>query len=630
MPTEEQLQGGFNLGEWQVLPGRRELHRGDEVKRPEPKQFDVLMALAKRDTNLVTKQELIDEVWGGRPTADEPITRCVSQLRAHLDDRKKPHVLIETLQRLGYRLKQRVELHNPPLPEVTLPSVAESGPSLRLWRLVAAVLAIGFIGIIVYVRIIDPPPPPPPERSIAVLPFENLSGQQADEYMADGFKVALVQALHGMEDYNVKNVRQNYTEEPEEIARQLGVAKILMGSMQRDGNLLRFSYEISKSGQVAFTDNVDGTADDLFALQQELARAVIGDLGDNFLPDLIKSHRPNSAAYDSYMRGIVALDHRGDPGNLENAIELFENAIRLDEKYGPSYLGLATVYPLLPNYRGAPTEEMDRLALETIEKGIAVDPTIEDAAGAIYGYVYHKRKRWEESETAFLRAVNAEVVDPNAFNWYSRMLASVGRLDASLTQSLAGLEIDPSSTYLNSRVAMSYAWLGQNQKALEYYERAKTLGWSGSIDSLGYAFILIQTGQIGKAKNLAMGTVQAMGASTDWVEPVFDAFGDPGNPIKSEAGLEALNAVSAVQPVYPIIELTVRAILGDLDGAMRIAEMLEEPGEAFQMDMLFIPELKDLRRHPDFMPLMDRLGITRYWQGKGCVWNGDRVSCQAD
>jgi len=99
MPTEEELQGGFNLGEWEILPGHGELRCGDEVRRPEPKQFAVLIALAKRDTNVVTKQELVDEVWDGRATADEPITRCVSQLRQHLDDRETPHKLIETMQR---------------------------------------------------------------------------------------------------------------------------------------------------------------------------------------------------------------------------------------------------------------------------------------------------------------------------------------------------------------------------------------------------------------------------------------------------------------------------------------------------------------------------------------------------
>jgi hypothetical protein len=79
-----------------------------------------------------------------------------------------------------------------------------------------------------------------------------------------------------------------------------------------------------------------------------------------------------------------------------------------------------------------------------------------------------------------------------------------------------------------------------------------------------------------------------------------------------------------------VVELIARALLGDVDGAMRIAELLEQPGEAFEMDLLFIPELRALREHPGFMPLLDRLGITRYWRSKGCVWGNDRVNCDSD
>ena len=617
MPTEEELQGGFNLGEWEILPDQGVIRRDDTEVRPEPQTWRVLMVLAKYDGKLVTKDNLVDEVWDGRAVADDPINRAIREVRKSLGDSAHNSTFVGTLHKRGYRLLVPVELHKP---QETDPVTVAPGPISRLWKFVAMILVLGIIAYVVW-------SPPPPDRSIAVVSFENLSGRQSDGYIVSGFKVALVDALHRMGNYKVKIGVTYKHMPPGEIATLLGVKSVLLGSMQRDGNLLRVSYVISTDGEVAFSGNVDGAADDLFALQQRLAKKVRGDLGDKLLPELIKTYRPDSVAYDSYMRGMFALEHRTDPGKLESAIELFQNAIRLDEKYGPSYLALATAYALLPNYRGESPEEMDRLALQTIKKGIAADPTIEDAAGAIYGYVYHKQKRWKESEAAFLQAINADVVDPNAFNWYSRMLASVGRLDASLAQALAGLEIDPSSTFLNSRVAMSYAWLGKNQEALKYYERANAFGWSGSTHILGYAFILIQTGQIQKAKNLATSAVQMAGASTDWVEPVFDAMSDPST---AGAALDALDEVSAVESINPIVELTVRTMLGDLDGAMRIAELLQQPGEIFEMDMLFIPELKALRKHPDFMPLMDKLGITRYWQSKGCVWNGDRVSCQAD
>ena len=78
MPSEEELQQGFTIGEWEVLPARGEIRRGDAVVRPEPKPLQVLLSLARRGGDVVTKDELIDEVWDGRPTADDPILRCIS------------------------------------------------------------------------------------------------------------------------------------------------------------------------------------------------------------------------------------------------------------------------------------------------------------------------------------------------------------------------------------------------------------------------------------------------------------------------------------------------------------------------------------------------------------------------
>ena len=621
MPKEEELLEGFTLGEWEILPGHGVFRRGDQEERPEPKVFKVLIALAKRDTNLVTKQELVDEVWEGRATSDEPIARCISQLRGHLDDRQTPHQYIETLQKRGYRLKQNIELLHPPeiVPAASLEGEAASSP--RMWKTLAAILAIGLIAIGAFSWFT-----PPPARSIAVMPFENLSGLESDEYLVLGFKEELVQTLQGLEDYTVKNGRVSYDLESAEIARLLGVESVLFGTLRRDGDELRINYRISTDGNVVQGDTVAGDVGELFELQESLALKVRNNLVGESRQTLIKSRPSDSDAYDSYMRGVYALEYRGNPGNIEKAIELFQFAIRLDEKYGPSYLALATLYALLPNYRNAPWEEMDRLALETIDAGVRADPLIKDAAGSIYGYVFHHRKRWEESEEAYLQATSADVVDSNAFNWYSRMLASVGRLDDSLSQALIGLELDPSSPSLNSRVAMTYAWTMQTDKALEYYERSADMGWDGMTHRLSYSFILLRSGQIEIAQEFAMAAAHSAGISTAWVEPSFDALADVR---KAPAAIEALNDPSASRGVSPLVQLTLRALLGDNDGAMRVAESLEDVGEAFEMDLLFVPELKAFRQHPDFMPLLDRLGVTRYWKRKSCVWSGDRVICPA-
>lgn len=620
MPKKEDLFAGFTLGEWEVLPGKGVLRRGDAEERPEPKVFEVLIALAARDGNLVTRDELVNEVWDGRPTTDEPINRCLSQLRGHLDDRQRPHRYVETLQRRGYRLMQAVELHNKVEPDAGIGTAAGSG--LRLWKKVAALLVLGVIAIAVYTSILSPPP----VRSIAVMPFENLSGEQSDEYLVSGFKAELVQTLHNIPDFTVKNGRVSYEKETFEIAELFHVESVLLGSVQRDGDVLLIRYEISQNGETIAADKLSGRIDEIFSLQATLAAMVRDKLIGKSTQTLIKSRPSDSDAYDSYMRGMYALEHRGDPGKLEAAVELFQNAIGLDEYYGPSYLALATAYALMPDYRSAALAEFNKLAIETVDRGVAVDPIIKDAAAAIYGYVYHKEKRWSESEQAYLRAVNAGIVDSNAFNWYSRMLASVGRLDAALSLVLRALEIDPSSALINSRVAMTYTWLLDSENAHVYFARANDLGASGSIHLLAYALLLAREGKIDQARHLTSEGVALAGARTDWIEPVFAAMSDPSRIAEA---LQALNETAAARQVAPQIELTVRTLLGDIDGAMQVARLLELPGEIFEMDLLFIPELQALRRHPDFLPLLARLGVVDYWASAGCEWAGDRVLCQS-
>ena len=113
MPTIEELNGGFNLGEWEIFPLQGLMRRAQEEISLTPKNVGVLLALAKRDGNLITRDELIDEVWQGKAFSDEPIQQQISLLRGFFAD-KKPYEYIDTLHGRGYRLLKPVELHQRP------------------------------------------------------------------------------------------------------------------------------------------------------------------------------------------------------------------------------------------------------------------------------------------------------------------------------------------------------------------------------------------------------------------------------------------------------------------------------------------------------------------------------------
>lgn len=619
MRTKEELDRGFNLGDWEVLPAQGKLRRGDEEVHPEPKVLAVLLALAKRDGNLVTKDELIEEAWDGKAYSDEPILRCISLLRGHFQD-KKPFTCIETLPRRGYRLLKPVELH---LEEEQPKVLAESG--VRRWKTVAAVIAVGFVAIAAFTWFGNSTEPVP--RSLAILQIENLSGNPDYQYVVDGIKNSLAPRLSEIPNFTIKNARLRYDEEMSEIARQFNVEYLLTGHVQVQGDTLKISYQITRgeNGVTVGGGDVIGQMGSVFDLQERLANAVRDDLAGPATPQLITRREPDSAAYTSYMRGIYLLELRFDRDNLQKAIELFEECVRLDSTYGPAYLALASAYSLMHDYdRSSSFEEMRELALETIKKGVAVDPTIEDASWAIHARVFHQKKEWKRSEEAYLRAINADVVDSNAFSWYSRMLASTGRLEEARDVVLTAEEIDPDSAMVNSRIAMAQTWFGDDAAAEKYFRRSNDLGATGPLHIMSQALLLWRTDRADESRKMSATAMEMADRPAFWVEPVYEALADVS---KRDAALAAIDKAWNDQLVIPEIVLITRTLLGDLDGAMDIARLLELEGEAFSIEMIFIPDIAPLRKHPGFVPLLQRLGIVDYWEELGCTWDGDRVHC---
>lgn len=626
MPTIEELEQGFELGDWEVLPGRGILRSGEQEEKPEPKVLQVLLALAVRDGDLVTRQELIDEIWDGRPTSDEPINRCLSQLRGHLGDQERPHQYIETLTRRGYRLNQKVQLKEPadPDPELIQPTRGNRYKR-RFWIAVAALIVVVLVAA--SIRMI---PRFGEVESIAVLPFDNLSGDLADQYLVLGFKEELVNTLNNVRGLDVIHGRVEYPDiEVSEIAQMLGVDAVLFGALQRDGSTLKVNYHVARGydGVSLSSGSVTGNTGEVFALQERLAVLVRNDLVGESPQQLISASRhPNSEAYDRYMRGLYELERRsrGILENLDGAIELFSESIEIDPSFGPAYLSLATAYALLPDFRDAPLAESHERALEVVERGVAADSRIADAADAVLGFVYHKQREWAKAEEAYIRATTAVVVDSNAFNWYSLMLANVGRLDDALAQVLQGQKIDPSSALVNSRVAIVYTWLGDSDRAAEFFERSKQLGVSDESVWLVNAVIYIREDRLNEASILISNAVSAAGGGADWVEPVFAAIADDS---KRELAFAALDAAAQGEDLDPRLEIAARTLLGDVESAMQVAQVLARPDEFLEFDFLFLPELRPFRQHPGFLDLMRDLGVEDYWDENGCRWTGDNVSC---
>ena len=554
MPTKEELEKGFKLGDWEIVPARRMMRCGDEELTPEPKVFAVLMVLALRGGDEVTRDELIDEVWEGRPTGDEPINRCIAQLRSHLGD-KRPYRYIKALTGRGYLLQEPVVLNEPSAVAPEKPHVPVKPPS-RIFRSIV-VLAIFGMAVAVILKTIFEPPLDPNVQSIGVLPFVNVSGDDANQYLVEGFKQELIKTLQPLPNVVIKTGRDAHPDlTSSEIARALDVDSVLFGSVNRSGDELKVTYElVVGSDGSSLGGTITGDVADLFELQEELAEQVRTDLFGSAPQVLVSASRPsNFKAYDNYLQGTYAFDRRGNGRNLEDAMQLFEETIRLDPNFGPAYLQLATAHTLLPAYRGASLDESNRMAVSIVEQGIAADPSIKDASGAVFGFIYHSQKQWAKAELAYTQATNATVVDSNAFNWYSRMLASVGRLDAALEQALLAFQLDPDSAVIASRVALSYSWLGDADNANEFFERARRLGDEGTTHLLGWALFLAREGRTAESSEIAKIAANHSGIPPEWIDPVIAGMLDSEMTV---VALQAVNETADAGQLPPQIEVVV-------------------------------------------------------------------------
>ena len=266
------------------------------------------------------------------------------------------------------------------------------------------------------------------------------------------------------------------------------------------------------------------------------------------------------------------------------------------------------------------------LAVSTVERGIAVDESIRDAANAIFGFVYQKQRNWSLAEQAYMRATSAQAVESTAFHWHSLMLANVGRLDDALQKALAALRIDPSNAVVNSRVAEAYTWLNDVENAEECYKRTDELGGGDTSYLLTHALWLQRQGRVEEARQVLADAVSIMGDGSSWFEPVFAALAEPA---QHDAGLAAVDQASAEHAINLRVEVYLRVQLGDTDGAIRVANGLTREGETLGTDFLFLPELLPVRQHAGFLALMDQVGIAEYWEEVGCVWRDAAVHCPA-
>lgn len=494
----------FTVGDWEVYPDRNRLYRNGHTTTVENKSMDVLVLLASRAGEVLSNDDLIDAVWNGRPMGENPVYKCIANLRSALGDDSKAPKYIETIPRKGYRLVASVS--------ATDNSTTTSTPSgtrvLRKSGYVAAAIAIAAAAIFFLQRPDTPEQidtvPKVSENSIAVLPFENLSGDPEKDFFCDGIADELLNRLAKMPGLRVVARHSSFSlgdqvDDLAKFASRLGVHYVLSGSVRQGSNAIRVNARLlDSSGAMIWSDSFDRSPDDIIGLQDDVANAVAKglalDVGDSFLSS--PGRTKNFDAYAAYLHGSE-LQKRRSMGWGPAAVKAFQDAIRIDPEYAAAYAGLATS-KLLSNRTSTVAMREADLA---IKKALQLNPNLAEAhaAAGLAAMWKGSNSDYREAEASLRRAFKLNPTLVDAQMWLSTVLTVMGQHAEAMQVLESALSIDPLNPILNMNLAMRYQADGRLDAAREQMVSSLSYPDTPAYILTGVADIEIEAGHLDDA-----------------------------------------------------------------------------------------------------------------------------------
>lgn len=327
-------------------------------------------------------------------------------------------------------------------------------------------------------------PTAPTDKSVAVLAFENLSGDPTQEYFSDGISEELLNALARIEDLRVISRASSFSFKGKDldtpsIARALNVAHVLEGSVRRMGNNVRITAQLidADTDSHVWSERFDRelTTQNIFSIQSEIAAAIAAKLQATFSEQdqvsLGNAPTQSLEAYQAYLLGKQRMISRATE-SLEDAREYFEKAIAADPAFALAYVGLAETYMLLGDYAGRSLDDVLASAEPALRKALALDDELVEAYVAI-GAIRAKANDLGAAVDAFQRALVLDSNYAKAYHWYGDVLLNnLQQPEIALPLLEKAYTLDPVSPALIVTIGQAHSALGRLDKALEYYGKA--------------------------------------------------------------------------------------------------------------------------------------------------------------
>src|SRR5262245_33859369 len=490
--------------------------------------------------------------------------------------------------------------------------------SRPIW--IAATLALLMIAVAAYWKMWPKAASDQQIMSLAVLPLENLSGDPAQEYLADGMTDALIGDLAKIGALRVISrtsaMRYKGVKKPlPEIASELNVDAVVEGAMQRSGDRVSVRARLFHAGadRQLWSESYERDFRDALGMQSEIARAIAREVQAKITraeqTRLTNSVAVNRKALDDYLLGRYLL---GKGEQSSKAIEYFQSAIKEDPTYAPAYAGLATCYNSLGSVAVGelPPLEARRQAEDAAEKALQLDGALAEAHGAL-GYVYHFNWNWVEAEKELKRAIDLKPNSAEAHSIYSRHLSAKGQAEEAIAEANRAQELDPLSLITSARRGFVLRYARRYDEAIEQLRRVITLDPNDYLTHWYLGMAYANDRRFEEAIATSEKAVALSGRAPGALGVLGMCYGLAGRKVEANKTLDELLELNRRRYVTPAAVAWVYTGLGDKDRAFAWLEKAYQERSYFMAFLKVEPMADPLRSDPRFDDLLRRMRLPR-------------------
>ena len=470
--------------------------------------FQVLRMLLEREGKIVTREEIQSRLWANDTVVDfdRSINATIKALRRALGDSADSPRYIETLGRRGYRLMPATEYresapgtilekdgeHHEQSAAVISENTARverqmRGPWWKTAVVLASVVILGGAGYTSWRHFRTINPPKSEKIMLAVLPFENLTGDPNKEYLADGLTEETISQLGRLNPEQLGVIARTSVmgykhkdERLDQIGRDLSVQYVLENSLRESGGHMRLTSQLIqvKDQTHLWAQDYDYPAKDVLTVEDEVAKAVAHEIRvlvtSKQQAELAQSHPVNPEAFDAYLQGYYYFE-QDTPKDTEMSAKYYERATQLDPSYALAWVGLSRVRNWQANTGAIPVEDGHRLAREAVEQALALDPNLAEAHTQMGRIKRQVDFDWAGGNASFQRALALDPENSEVVRTAATSAAMLGRFDEALQLKRRAVALDPLNAESWESRAETEFFMGQLDEAVADFKKALDL-----------------------------------------------------------------------------------------------------------------------------------------------------------